>query len=288
MVAGPLLARELVFPEVNLSVPAGEPGLVGPGSMSWQVFSNPISLTIGGIAAVLLELGEPKVRAGVWEHSSFRRAPRERMRRTGLGAMITVFGPVSLVQSYTARVNAIHAQVTGVTETGEAYRADDPELLRWVQATAAFGFLEAYATYVRPVSAVERNAFYAEAVAGARCFGVTEPPSSEADCLALFEAMAPQLGPSAVLDEFLAIVRSAAILPWAARPLQPLIVRAAIALLPSEIAACIGLRSSLSGAERLLLRSLARVAGRVEVRQAPWAQAARRVRPAEGEAPRRS
>lgn len=288
MIAGPLLARELVFPEVDLSLPVGEPGLVGPGSMSWRVFSNPVSLTIGGIAAVLLELGEPKVRAGVWEHSSFRRAPRERMRRTGLGAMITVFGPVTLVRSYTARVNGIHAAVAGVTETGEAYRADEPELLRWVQATAAFGFLQAYAAYVQQVSAAERDGFYTEAVAGARCYGVTEPPSSEAECMALFDAMAPQLGPSAVLNEFLAIMRTAAVLPRVARPLQPLIVRAAIALLPVEIAERLGLRSSLSSAERLLLRSLARMAGRVEVPQAPWRQAARRLSPAGGDARRRS
>jgi uncharacterized protein (DUF2236 family) len=287
MVAGPLLARELVFPEVDLSVPVGEPGLVGPGSMSWRVFSNPVSLTIGGIAAVLLELGEPKVRAGVWEHSSFRRAPRERMQRTGLGAMITVFGPVSLVESYTARVNAIHAQIAGVTDAGEAYRADEPELLRWVQATAAFGFLEAYAAYVQPLTVAERDGFYAEAVAGARCYGVTEPPASEARCLALFEVVEPRLGPSAVLDEFLAIMRSAAILPLPARPLQPLLVRAALALLPVGIAARLGLRSSLTRPERLLLRSLARLAGKVEVPEAPWVQAERRLSLA-GEVRRRS
>jgi uncharacterized protein (DUF2236 family) len=287
MVAGPLLARELVFPEVDLSVPVGEPGLVGPGSMSWRVFSNPVSLTIGGIAAVLLELGEPKVRAGVWEHSSFRRAPRERMQRTGLGAMITVFGPVSLVESYTARVNAIHAQIAGVTDAGEAYRADEPELLRWVQATAAFGFLEAYAAYVQPLTVAERDGFYAEAVAGARCYGVTEPPASEAECLALFEVVEPRLGPSAVLDEFLAIMRSAAILPLPARPLQPLLVRAALALLPVGIAARLGLRSSLTRPERLLLRSLARLAGKVEVPEAPWVQAERRLSLA-GEVRRRS
>jgi uncharacterized protein (DUF2236 family) len=255
--------------------------------MSWRVFSNPVSLTIGGIAAVLLELGEPKVRAGVWEHSSFRRAPRERMRRTGLGAMITVFGPVSLVRSYTARVNAIHRQVVGITNMGEPYRADEPELLRWVQATAAFGFLEAYVAYVQPLTVAERDGFYAEAVAGARCYGVTEPPASEAECLALFEVVEPRLGPSAVLDEFLAIMRSAAILPLAARPLQPLLVRAALALLPVGIAERLGLRSSLSRPERLLLRSLARLAGKVEVAEAPWVQAERRLSLA-GEVRRRS
>jgi uncharacterized protein (DUF2236 family) len=282
-IAGPLLARELVFPEVDLSVPAGEPGLVGPGSVSWRVFANPVSLTIGGIAAVLLELGEPRVRSGVWEHSSFRQAPRERMRRTGLGAMITVFGPVSLVRSYTARVNAIHAGISGVAETGEPYRADQPELLRWVQATAAFGFVEAYAAFVQPLGQGERDLFYAEAVAGARCFGVAEPPGSEAECLALIEATVPRLGPSPVLSEFLRIVRRAAILPWPGRLLQPLIVRAATGLLPEEVRKRLGLHALLGAAERRLLRLIAQAVGKVEVEEAPWAQAARRVsRPAAG------
>lgn len=70
--------------------PSGERGVVGPGSISWEVFGNPVALAVGGIAAVLLELGEPRVRAGVWEHSSFRRDPAERIRRTGLGALVTV------------------------------------------------------------------------------------------------------------------------------------------------------------------------------------------------------
>jgi uncharacterized protein (DUF2236 family) len=202
--------------------------------------------------------------------------------------MITVFGPQSLVHNYTARVNAIHAGVAGVTDGGEAYRADEPELLRWVQATAAFGFLEAYAAYVQPFDARERDGFYAEAVAGARCFGVRNPPSSEAGCRAMFAAMAPRLGPSAVLDEFMGIMRNGAILPWAARPLQPLVLRAAVALVPPDLARRLGLRASLTGAERLLLRSLARLAGKVEVAQAPWRQAARRLSPAEDGGPRRS
>jgi uncharacterized protein (DUF2236 family) len=34
------------------------------------VFKNPVTLFIGGVGAVLLELAEPRVRDGVWGHST--------------------------------------------------------------------------------------------------------------------------------------------------------------------------------------------------------------------------
>jgi len=37
---------------------------LNPNSIAWEVLRNPISLLIGGITAVLLELGEPRVREG--------------------------------------------------------------------------------------------------------------------------------------------------------------------------------------------------------------------------------
>jgi uncharacterized protein (DUF2236 family) len=144
-IAAPLLSRELSFPEDDFSQPRGEPAIVPPDSVSWRVFSNPVALYVGGVAAVLLQLGEPRVRTGVWQYGSFRKAPRERMRRTGLGAMITVFGARSRFEAYVAEVNRMHAQVAGVTEDGTPFRASDPELLLWVQGTAAFAFSEAYA-----------------------------------------------------------------------------------------------------------------------------------------------
>jgi uncharacterized protein (DUF2236 family) len=52
---------------VDFSRPPGEVALVSPDSVSWRVFKNPLSLFIGGITAVIMELAEPRVRTGVWE-----------------------------------------------------------------------------------------------------------------------------------------------------------------------------------------------------------------------------
>src|SRR5262245_65868402 len=92
-----------------------------------------------------------------------------------------------------ARVRRMHDGVAGTTPSGEAYRANDPELLNWVQGTAAYGFLQAYHAYVEPLSAAERDRYYAEGAAAARLYGATGAPMSEAALDALFGGMAGRL-----------------------------------------------------------------------------------------------
>jgi uncharacterized protein (DUF2236 family) len=150
-------------PRVDFRRPPGELALVAPDSVSWRVFKNPVSLFIGGVSAVILELAEPRVRTGVWEHSSFRADPLSRLKRTGLAAMVTVYGARSTAEAMIAGVRRMHDRVAGDTPAGTAYSASDVDLLDWVQATASFGFLEAYHAYARPLSAADRDRFYAEA-----------------------------------------------------------------------------------------------------------------------------
>ena len=116
--------------------PEGEPALVPADSVSWRIFKNPVALFVGGVAAVILELAEPSVRTGVWEHSGFRRDPVRRLERTGMAAMVTVYGARSVAEAMIADVVRLHDRVTGATPAGEPYRANDVRLLTWVQATA--------------------------------------------------------------------------------------------------------------------------------------------------------
>ncbi len=93
-VAGDLL-QPPGLPPVDFAAPPAEPALVPHDSVSWRVFKNPLTVAVGGIAAVILELAEPRVRHGVWDHSNFRERPLERLQRTGLAAMLTVYGAQS-------------------------------------------------------------------------------------------------------------------------------------------------------------------------------------------------
>ena len=79
-------------PSFDFLTPPGEAALCAPDSISWRVFKNPVALAVGGVAAVLLEFADPRVRDGVWQNSSFPTDPLLRMQRTGRAAMATVYG----------------------------------------------------------------------------------------------------------------------------------------------------------------------------------------------------
>jgi len=258
--------------------PAGEAALIAAGSVSWRVFANPVALLVGGVTAVLLELAEPRVRSGVWEHTTFRTAPLPRLQRTGYAAMMTAFGARSRTEAMIRGVNAGHARIAGRTPDGVPYRADDVELLTWVHATATFGFLQGYVTCVRPLDAAERDRFYAENQASALLYGVASPPASERELEALFDRMRPLLEPSAIVLEFLAIMRSMPLLPGPLRPLQGLLLRAAVQALPGDMRERLDLAGSrwrLAPWQWRLVRAFGRAADHLSLPVLP-AQLARR------------
>jgi uncharacterized protein (DUF2236 family) len=258
---------------IDFTAPPRAPALVAHDSLTWRVMKNPVALTVGGIAAVILELAEPRVRTGVWEHTSFRRDPVTRMRRTGYAAMVTVYGPTDAARAMIAGVVRAHDRIEGVTPTGAPYRANDEELLNWVHATAAFGFVEAYRRYVRPLSGSELDQFYAEGAANAALYGAHGAPTSAAEANALFSAMAPKLERSDILFEFFDIVRAAPLLPW--RRLQRLIIRAAVEITPDWARRKLGLGPEFGfrpGYESLV-RTMGATAERLVIESAAPAQA---------------
>ncbi len=262
----------------DFSQPPGAPALVPAHSVSWQVFANPVTLFVGGVTAVLLELAEPRVREGVWRHSQFPQEPLARLQRTGLAAMVTVYGPASQAREMIAGINCRHAQVAGTTPEGLSYRADDPELLVWVQATAAFGFLEAYARYARPLPRAQRDAYYAEGAPVARLYGAAAAPTSQRAFDDLLTRTTPRLQPSPVLTEFLEIMRRVPALPTAARPLQWALIRAAVSLLPPLLVAQLQLRKwRLRPWEEPAVRLAAALAERVRIEAWPVHAARRRL-----------
>jgi len=271
---------------VDFRNPAGEAALGEPTQVSWRIFKNPMTVFIGGMAAVILELAEPRVRTGVWEHTAFRRQPLRRLRRTGLAAMVTVYGPRSAAEAMIAGVRRMHERVRGVTPDGEPYHASDPELLNWVQATAAFGFLQAYHTYAAPLSQAERDRYYREGETAARLYGATASPRSEAELDAAFTAMLPRLEPSPIIFEFLDIMRTTRIVPPVSRVLtpaahlaQPLFVRAAVSLTPPAIRERLGLDASygLRPFEQALLRQGGSLADRIVLQSSPAVQSCLRL-----------
>ncbi len=276
--------QELMRPPAGMafdfSQPAGEAALAPAHGVSWRVFANPVSLFIGGVTAVLLELAEPSVRSGVWDHSGFQHDPGMRLRRTGFAAMMTVYGPRSAAEKVIARVVRVHGNVAGTTPDGVAYHANDPRLLDWVHATATFGFAEAFHHFVQPLTAAEKDSAFAESGPSAGLYGATGAPRSRAAWEALLDATAPGLEGSAILADFMRIMAEAPILPAPVRWLQRLLVRAAVQITPEPVRSLPQLRGrGLRFGEATLVRALARGATLLPLGDTPQAQAARRLAP---------
>ena len=266
-------------PTMDFSQPSGEPALVPHDSVSWRIFKNPVGLFIGGVAAVILELAEPRVRTGVWEHSSFRTQPMQRLQRTGLAAMVTVYGAHSVAEKMIDGVVRRHGQVTGFTPDGEPYGANDVDLLTWVQATAGFGFAQAYHHYVRALTRDDFNRLYLEGAPAARLYGALDAPASEDAMQALFDSMRGRLEPSPIVFEFLDIMRKAPIFPAPLRPLQRLLIRAAVEMTPAWVRERLGLTAGygLRAIEKPVVRWAGRLADRVVLGESPAVQACRRL-----------
>ncbi len=250
---------------VDFSVPAGEAALVSAQSVSWRVFKNPATMFIGGVAAVILELAEPRVRTGVWEHSRFRTDPVGRLQRTGAAAMTTVYAPRSIATQMIERVARMHAAISGVTPCGVAYTAADPVLLTWVHATASYGFVTAYAEYACALAEREIDAFFEEGVPAAHLYGALDAPRSMREVEALFASMRDRLRGSAILFEFLDLLRSAPLLPRSLGWIQGLLIRAALDIVPAWARHRLGLdaRAGLRRLERSLVKSIAGLADRI-------------------------
>jgi len=264
---------------INYLEPAGDPGIFGPASVTWRVLSNPASVFMGGVAAVLLELAEPRVRSGVWDQTNFRKDPVGRMRRTGLAAMVFTYGCTRDAEAATARVRRLHDRVKGMTPEGQPYQATDPELLTWVYVTAGYAFLNAYLRYVNPrLSGAEQDRYYAESFSARNYYGLNWAPGSVAEVEKYLKQMRPRLRHHEILEEFLLLVSNAPVVSAAVLPIQRLLIQAAIDLLPSWARQLLKLEKGqpLRVATRPLARTVVILAGQV-VRDGPPQQAYRRM-----------
>lgn len=265
--------------QVDYANPVGEASLVPPTSPQWRVFKNPVAIAVGGVAAVLLEFADARIRSGVWDHSTYKVDPIGRSKRTGVAAMAGVFGPASTARRIIGGVNRMHRKVTGETPGGEAYRALDPELLDWVSATAAYGFLEAYHRFVAPLSEAERSAYYRDGEPVVRLYGVENPLTSDDDFFAMLDRLLPRFEPHPINLEFLAIIQSGKAAPAVPRFLHQALARAAVSLLPTAVRQRLELGADydLRRSDRLMLLAAGTLADRVRDPRSPAWQAARRL-----------
>ncbi len=265
--------------KVDFASPPGAPAFCGPDSVSWRVFKNPIALGVGGVAAVLLEFADARIRSGVWDHSTYKQDPIGRSQRTGMAAMVGVYGPREAARRVIQGVTNMHARVEGRTPSGEDYKALDGELLDWVSATASWGFLNAYDRFVAKLSEGEKRRFYEEGEPIGRLYGVRTPVRSDADFIAMMERLAPRFEPHPIVSEFLEIVRSGPGALGLPKSLRKLMAQASVGLLPPMVCERLelGPEHDLTPAGEKVLRVLGAIAERAPILSAPPAQACLRL-----------
>lgn len=265
--------------KVDYSTPKGERALQHPSSMQWRIFKNEVALGIGGVAAVLMEFADARIRSGVWDHSTYKADPIGRSRRTGIAAMVGCYGPESAARRVIQGVTNMHARVQGQTPRGEAYKALDTELLDWVAATAAFGFLNAYDRFVSPLSETEKSRYYRDGATVGRLYGAQTLPASSEEFLQLMQRHVDRFEPHPIVREFLDIIQSGKAAPNVPRFLHRALARASVSILPGIIREKLelGREFDLTTADWLALKVAGRLAERRVNPNGPGAQASERL-----------
>lgn len=193
--------------------PPGDPGLIGPDSVSWEIHSDPAAVAQAGIPAIVLEILHPSVMAGVSDHSNYRDDPFSRARTTLGYVLTTTFGNTDAARTTIDRVAHIHGFVTGTRPDGVPYRALDPELIAWVHTAIPWMIMRAFEATNRVLSADERDRYLAEQSIIGTLAGAEHVPTGVAELEEFVAQMRPKLAVNAQTREFVDFLLSAPFVP---------------------------------------------------------------------------
>ncbi len=197
-----------------------------------MVHADVVSMMVGGMAALLLQMLHPHALRGVLDFSNFRQDMHGRLRRTARFIAVTTYGHRDDADAAIARVNAIHARVNGTLPDGTPYSATNACILAWVHVTEALMFLEAWLTHVRPqMPMAEQDEYFRQFALIARRLGADPVPETKAEALALFRDMRGELRASPEAREVADLIVKRRV-DGATGAVQPFLANAAVDLIP--------------------------------------------------------
>jgi uncharacterized protein (DUF2236 family) len=195
--------------------PTDDLGLFGPGSVTWRLHSEPI-LALAGLRSLLLQALHPVAVAGVIQNSGYKSDPWGRLIRTAQYVGTTVFGTTAQAEEAGRRVRARHARLSAThPRTGEPFRIDSPDLLRWVHVTEIESFLSTACRAGVALTGAEIDTYYTEQRRVAALVGLDPDsvPGTAADVAAYYRQMRPDLAMTRDAAEVL-VFFSAPPMPW--------------------------------------------------------------------------
>jgi uncharacterized protein (DUF2236 family) len=171
-------------------------GLFGPGSVTWKLHQEPI-LLLGGLRSLYLQALHPRAVAGVAQNSSYRDDPWGRLIRTSDYVGTVVYGSTEQVEAASSRLRRLHSRMTATDpRTGERFRIDEPDLLRWVHVAEVESFLTTARRAGLTLTDDEVDRYYTEQLAAAELVGLDPAtvPATAAEVEAYYDMMRPELG----------------------------------------------------------------------------------------------
>jgi uncharacterized protein (DUF2236 family) len=173
---------------------------LGPDSLTWRFFGDHRMALLGPRAAVLQNM-LPALGRGVEEHSVWFEETLARLQRSIPPIYDTVYGADG--DAAGRRVRDFHKPIKGQLPDGTPYSALNPETYYWAHACFVEHMITATDTFIRRLSAGEKDQIVAESVTWFERYGVSARgvPRTYAEFTAYFQRM---------LDERLVAHRTAA------------------------------------------------------------------------------
>jgi uncharacterized protein (DUF2236 family) len=171
-------------------------GLFGPHSVTWKLHQEPI-LLLGGLRSLYLQALHPRAVAGVAQNSGYRSDPWGRLNRTSEYVGTVIYGSTAEVEVTSSRLRRLHSRMTATDpRTGETFRIDEPDLLRWVHVTEVESFLTTARRAGLKLTDDEVDTYYTEQLRAAELVGIdpSTVPGTAAEVDAYYESMRPELG----------------------------------------------------------------------------------------------
>lgn len=247
------------YPLENTLDYPGDPGLVGPDSVSWRLIADPAAF-VGGLRGLFIQAAHPEVVAGVDQHSRYQDDPLGRLSRTSAYVTATTFGAQPEYEEAVRRVRQAHGIVKGISSRGIPYSAADPGYAAWVHNSLTDSFLttnQRYSDY--PLTVVEADRFVVEQTRIGALLGANPLPAT-ADDLAAWVSDHPDAAPSPEMEQVVSFLTNPP-LSTGVKTGYSLLLEAAIATLPARLLEVLGLTRK-PGAEMV---------GRAAVSSLRWA-----------------
>ena len=234
------LFSHVAYPLRNTLHYPGDPGVCGPGSVSWPILGDTAAF-VGGIRALLMQSAHPEVVAGVADHSIFQEDPLGRLSRTSAYVTATTFGALPEVKAAIAVVRDAHADVVGRSHRGRPYSASGPALSAWVHNVLTDSFLAAYSAYgPRSLVSGEDDRFVLEQAEIGRMLH-SKPVPVDARSLRSWIDEHPDLDPSPGMRSTVEFLEDPPLAPFQKIGYR-LLYAGAVAIVPVRIRHILGLR----------------------------------------------